>query len=176
MTPREAELAIEALLVAAGRPVTVAEISSALPGIDVAAAVSRLGSFWNGRGMELSQGRDGISLLPSRSVAAGLAEAEGRRGRRLSEAAIATLAVIVMHQPVTIPDIERLRGIRLSRGILDSLMDSGLVRIAMRRTDAGRAAAYVSTEDFLERLGLGSLGDLPTAEEIDEILGEAPAD
>jgi Predicted transcriptional regulator containing the HTH domain len=164
------ELAIEALLVAADRPVRVEEIVAALPGEDVEGALNSLERFWSGRGMRLVRARDGLRLVRAPEAEAILAAIEGRRGRRLTQAAVETLAVIAMHQPVTLQDIERLRGVRLSRGIMDSLLDAGLVRVSLRRTDAGRAATYVTTERFLEHYGLGALTDLPTPEELRELI------
>jgi len=170
MDARTLELAVEALLVASPGPVPLAAIREAHPEADVEGALASLRSFWTHRGMRLEEVREGLRLVPAPAVSERLAEAEGKRGRQLSEAAVATLAVIAMHQPVTLQDIERLRGIRMSRGIMDALLDAGLVRVAMRRTDAGRAAAYVTTEAFLEHYSLGALSDLPTPEEIIDLV------
>jgi len=175
MDARSAELAIEALLLASAGPVPAETLQASLPDCDVMAAVGALERFWSGRGMRVERGRDGIRLLPEPDVAASLALAEGKRGRHLSEAAVATLSVIAMHQPVTLLDIERLRGVRISRGIIDALLDSGLVRVALRRSDAGRAATYVTTEAFLEHYSLGALTDLPTPEEIVDLV-DPPSD
>jgi len=164
------ERAVESLLVASPRPVAVREIMDAYPDSDVDGAITALKAFWATRGMRIEEGREGLRMVPAPSVSERLAEADGKRGRQLSEAAVATLAVIAMHQPVTLQDIERLRGVRMSRGIMDSLLDAGFVRVAMRRTDAGRAAAYVTTETFLEHYSLGALSDLPTPEEIIDLV------
>lgn len=170
MDANSVERCIEALLVASPHPVPLHVLRETMPEADVDAAVVTLSSFWKRRGMRVVDGREGIRLVPAQSVSERLAEAEGRRGRQLSEAAVATLAVIAMHQPVTLQDIEKLRGVRMSRGIMDSLLDAGFVRVAMRRTDAGRAAAYVTTEAFLDHYSLGALSDLPTPEEIIDLV------
>jgi len=175
MDGHSAELAIEALLLASADPVPVDALQAALPDSDVRSAVASLERFWSGRGMRIERGRDGLRLVPAPDVTASLAQSEGKRGRQLSEAAVATLSIIAMHQPVTLQDIERLRGVRISRGIIDSLLDAGLVRVAMRRSDAGRAATYVTTESFLEHYSLGALTDLPTPEEIVDLVNP-PAD
>jgi len=175
MAPLRGELEIESLLVAAAGPVSLERLRDALPGCDVAECLAALAGFWEGRGMRLDLGRDSVRLVPAPDVASALAEAEGKRGRHLSEAAVATLSVIAMHQPVTLQDVEKLRGVRISRGIIDALLDAGLVRVALRRSDAGRAAAYVTTEAFLEHYSLGALTDLPTPEEVVDLVNP-PAD
>lgn len=154
---------IEAALFAAGRPVTVAEIEKLLPaGVDVLSALRRIQEFWSGRGITLEKTPDGWVMRADTSI---LPEDTPLAVRRLSEAAIATLAVIAMHQPVTLSQIEKTRGVKLARGIMDSLLRAGLVIEEGRLPGTGGAVLYGVTERFLERFDLESLADLPTAEE-----------
>lgn len=154
---------VEAALFAAGRVVTINEIAALLPhGVDVQASVRRVQEFWADRGIQLEKHADGWVM---RANVALLPEDTPLTVRRLSEAAIATLAVIAMHQPVTLAQIEKTRGVKLARGIIESLLRSGLVFEAGRASGTGGAISYAVTEKFLERFDLQSLADLPTAEE-----------
>ena len=165
-----AELAVEALLVASPRPITVAEIQSALPGVPIQDILKRLSSFWSERGMRIECVDGSVRLAMPPDLSRILSATKDADVRKSSDALMETLAVIAVHQPVTLQDIERIRGVRLSRGILDALLDEGMIRVSRRRSDAGRAATYVTTEAFLERYGLDSLHDLPTPEEIAELI------
>jgi len=170
-----AVLEIEALLFAAPGPVPMVEIKAALPGADVDAAMAELERFWSGRGIKVSVKDGRASMSPSPACMRTLAEVEGNRPKGLSHAAVETLSFIALNQPVTLADVERGRGLKLFKGIMDSLMDAGLVRAAIRRTDSGRAAVYVTTDEFLEHFGLSALTDLPTPEEM-ETLANPPED
>ncbi len=86
--------------------------------------------------------------------------------RRLSKAALETLAIVAYHQPVTRADIEAIRGVQASKGTLDALLELGLVRMRGRRRSPGRPITYGTTDRFLEHYGLPSLGDLPGAAEM----------
>lgn len=155
---------IEAALFAAGRPVRESEIAELLPaGVDVPGALARISGFWAGRGIVVRRSSEGWAMLPERSI---LPERRADPVRALSEAAIATLAAVAMHQPITVTGIERVRGVKLARGILESLEGAGLVsKSGENRRGTGRAPYYVVTETFLERFGVDSLADLPTSEE-----------
>lgn len=170
-----ASLEIEALLFAAPGPVALKDISAAMPGVDVSSAVAVLAAYWSKRGMNVAVKDGHVAMLASASCVRTLSEVEGRKGRNLSQAAVETLSYIALNQPVTLADIERGRGLKLFKGVMDSLMDAGLVRAAIRRTDSGRAAVYVTTDEFLEHFGLSALSDLPTLEEM-ETLANPPAD
>ena len=174
--PSTAEvLAVEALLVAAPEPVALDRLAAHLTGADMHAVLERLSSFWTGRGMNLSVKNGAVSLVPSPACLRILAEAEGKKARRLSAAAVETLSYVALNQPVSLADIERGRGVKLFKGVMDSLLDAGFVRVAARRTDAGRAVAYVTTDAFLDHFGLTALSDLPTPEEMDGLL-DPPTD
>ncbi len=86
--------------------------------------------------------------------------------RRLSKAALETLAIVAYHQPVTRADIEMVRGVQASKGTLDALLELGLVRMRGRRRSPGRPITYGTTDAFLEHYGLAGLADLPGASEM----------
>lgn len=155
---------IEAALFAASRPLKPERLSEILPaGADVVGAIERICAFWKGRGIQVVHEGGGY-LMRARAE---LLPAEARlgSGRKLSEQAVATLAVIAMHQPVTLKQIETVRGVKLGRVVLDALVDAGLIEVVGRRRGTGTAAAYATTAKFLDRTGLSSLSDLPTPEE-----------
>lgn len=171
----EAELQIEALVFASPRPQPLDRIRSVLGAERTDIAVERLAEWWSGRGMSLLHKDGHISLVPSRDAVQLLAAADSRNRRRLTEAAVETLSYIAFSQPVTIPDIEKARGVALSKGLIDSLLDAGYVRASLRKTNSGRAVMYVTTDLFLEHYGLGSLADLPTPDEMEDF-GRPPID
>ena len=86
--------------------------------------------------------------------------------RRLSKAALETLAIIAYHQPVTRAEIESVRGVSLSKGTLDVLLEMGFVRLRGRRRTPGRPVTYGTADQFLEHFGLASLADMPGAAEM----------
>lgn len=163
-------LAVEALLVASSAPVGIDELAVALDGSDVEVILARLAEFWSGRGMTISRKNGAVALVPSPECVRSLAEAEGKKARKLSQAAVETLSYIAINQPVSLADIEKARGLKLFKGVMDSLLDAGFVRVAARRTDSGRAVSYVTTDAFLEHFGLSALSDLPTPDELEGLL------
>jgi Predicted transcriptional regulator containing the HTH domain len=167
-SPSEAELQIEALIVASPRPQPLERIRGIFGPSATDAAVAALSEWWRQRGMSVVVREDAISLVPSREAVLALASSDRKGRRRLTEAAIETLSFIAFHQPVTVPDIEKARGVALSKGLMDSLLDSGFVRASLRKTNSGRAVMYVTTDLFLEHYGLTSLSDLPTPEEMED--------
>jgi segregation and condensation protein B len=173
--PDDAELQIEALVFASPRPQPLDRIRAILGADRTDRAVERLAEWWSGRGMSLLLKDGCISLVPSREAVQLLATADSRNRRRLTEAAVESLSYIAFNQPVTIPDIEKARGVALSKGLIDSLLDAGYVRASLRKTNSGRAVMYVTTDLFLEHYGLGSLADLPTPDEMEDF-GRPPVD
>ncbi len=164
---------IEALLLASPAPVSLDKLRGYF-GRDISGEIDELTSFWAGRGMHVRQ-RDGhVSLMPSDVVLKALARSDGAKGRKLTDAAVETLCFIAVHQPVTTRDIETGRGVALFKGLIDSLLDAGFVRAALRKTDSGRAVTYVTTDLFLDHFGLVSLADLPTKDELLEIVNSVP--
>ncbi len=164
--PTAAERMVEALLFAAAGPLSQEDLVRRLPeGVDVAEALAGLQRTFAGRGVELAEvaGRwrfqTAVDLEP-------LMTEERTEARRLSKAALETLAIIAYHQPVTRADIEMVRGVQVSRGTLDVLFELGLVRMRGRRRAPGRPITYGTTDRFLEHYGLANLADLPGAQEM----------
>ncbi len=166
MSAEAAERMVEALLFAAAGPLGEDDLARRLPeGADVAAALGALQERYAGRGVELVRvaGRWRFQTAPDLEH---LMTEERVEPRRLSKAALETLAIIAYHQPVTRADIEMVRGVQASKGTLDVLLELGLVRMRGRRRSPGRPITYGTTDAFLEHYGLAGLGDLPGAAEM----------
>jgi len=166
--PDQAETArrVEALLFAAAGPLSVAEIARRLPeGTDVDAAIAHLSAQYQGRGVELECVADRWRFRTAPDLAFLMTE-EREEPRRLSKAALETLAIIAYHQPVTRAEIEGVRGVSISRGTLDLLLEMGFVRLRGRRRTPGRPVTYATADRFLEHFSLASIQDLPGAAEM----------
>lgn len=152
---------IEAVLFAAERPLTRDEIALYMPeGSDIAGLLASLGESYAGRGVELVE-RGGKWHFQTAPDLGHLLRREREESRRLSRAAIETLAIIAYHEPVTRAQIEEIRGVAISKGTLDVLMEAGWVRPAGRREVPGRPLLYATTQGFLAQFGLESRRDLP---------------
>ena len=161
--PLAAERMVEALLFAAAEPLSLLDLQRRLPeGVDAAAAVALLRRRYAGRGVELQEvgGRHRFATAPD---LAALLKEERTEVRRLSKAAYETLAIVAYHQPVSRAEIEAVRGVALSKGVLDALLEAGWVRMRGRRRSPGRPVVYGTTDGFLQHFGLASLADLPGA-------------
>jgi segregation and condensation protein B len=161
LDPAQTEREVEALLFAAGGPLSDKDLAERLPeGADVAGAIAALQARYHGRGVELACVA-GRWRFQTAGDLAWLMTEEREEPRRLSKAAQETLAIIAYHQPVTRAEIEAVRGVQASKGTLDVLLELGLVRMRGRRRTPGRPVTYGTTDAFLEHYGLASLGDLP---------------
>ncbi len=159
MTDRLRE--VEALLFAAAAPMTSAELARYLPeGEDVAALLGELAASYESRGIVLVE-RGGRWLFQTASDLAHVLAPSRERPAKLSRAAVETLAIVAYHEPVTRPEIEAIRGVGVSGGTLDVLMEAGWVRPAGRRETPGRPLQYATTNGFLVHFGLQSRRDLP---------------
>ena len=157
---------VEALLFASTAPLRPAEIAARLPeGADVPALLQQLVNDYAGRGVTLVE-RGGRWLMQTAPDLAFLLRQDVEETRRLSRAAVETLAIIAYHQPVSRADIEDIRGVSVSKGTLDVLMEAGWVKPAGRREVPGRPVIYATTGDFLTHFGLVTLKDLPGLEEL----------
>ena len=169
MTPEDAisaERMVEALLFAAAEPLSAQDLSKRLPeGFDVGRALAGLRARYAGRGVELECVADRWRFRTAADLAFLMTE-ERQEPRRLSRAALETLAVIAYHQPVTRAEVESVRGVHLSRGTLDLLLEFGFVRMRGRRRTPGRPVTYATTDAFLEHYGLASRADLPGAADL----------
>jgi segregation and condensation protein B len=166
--PDEAEIErrIEALLFAAAGPLSAADMARRLPeGADVGRAIASLRVRYEGRGVELECVADRWRFRTAADLSFMMTE-EREEPRRLSKAALETLAIIAYHQPVTRAEIESVRGVSISKGTLDLLLEMGFVRLRGRRRTPGRPVTYATADRFLEHFGLASLYDLPGAAEM----------
>ena len=157
---------IEALLFASGDPLGEAQLAERVPeGVAVAPIIDRLQDFYAGRGVNLVRVADKWMFRTAPDLAF-LLRREVQEARRLSRAAVETLAIIAYHQPVTRAEIENIRGVTLSKGTLDVLMEESWVRMMGRRRSPGRPVTYGTTAEFLVHFGLPSLRDLPGIDEL----------
>ena len=157
--------AVEAALFAAGAPLSPEEIAEYAGDGDVAAALAQLTDFYGGRGVELVE-RGGRWHFQTAPDLAHLLRRTREEPRRLSRAATETLAIIAYHEPVSRAEIEAIRGVQISKGTIDVLMDAGWVRAAGRREGPGRPLLYATTAEFLSHFGLGSRRDLPGIDDL----------
>lgn len=160
------ERMVEAILFAAAQPLSLREIGARMPvGCDPAEALAALRRAYDGRGVVLERTGDAYAFRTAPDLSF-LMQTETVDSRRLSRAAVETLAIIAYHQPVTRAEIEEIRGVAVSRGTLDQLIEMDWVRVGRRRMTPGRPATYVVTEAFLDHFGLESARDLPGLSEL----------
>ena len=156
----------EALLFAASEPLDLKALSTSLPeGTDVLALLQELQRIYEGRGVNLVcvAGKWQFRTAPDLAF---LLRKEQPEQRRLSRAAIETLAIIAYHQPVTRAEIEDIRGVMLSKGTIDVLMEIGWVKIRGRKRTPGRPVTFGTTDNFLVQFGLESVNHLPGVDEL----------
>ena len=156
----------EALLFASAEPLDLKALAASLPdGADVPAILTELQSDYEKRGVRLVcvAGKYQFRTAPDLAF---LLRKEQPEQRRLSRAAIETLAIVAYHQPVTRAEIEDIRGVAVSKGTLDTLMEIGWVKIRGRRRVPGRPVTYGTTEAFLVQFGLESVSHLPGLDEL----------
>lgn len=158
--------AVEAILFAAAEPVSAEDLRQRVPqGADIEALLRDLERSYAGRGVVLTAvaGKWAFRTAPD---LAHLMTRERVEQRRLSRAALETLAVVAYHQPVTRAEIEEIRGVSMGSGTLDVLLETGWVKIRGRRRTPGRPVTYGTSEAFLDHFGLAAIGDLPGIEEL----------
>lgn len=157
---------VEALLFASAEPLSVVEIAARLPdAADVPAILEDLQKEFELRGVNVVE-VDGKWLLRTASDLSFLLQAESVKPRKLSRAALETLAIIAYHQPVTRAEIEQIRGVSTARGTLDVLLQTEWVRVRGRRRTPGRPVTYGTSEKFLVQFDLSTIQDLPGLEEL----------
>lgn len=157
----EQERMVEAVLFAASAPLTAREIAERLPaGCDVPEAVAGLRRRYDGRGVQLARVGEAFAFRTAADLGF-LMSREVTETRKLSRAAIETLAIVAYHQPVTRAEIEEIRGVSVSGGTIDLLIELGWVKVGRRRQTPGRPGTFVVTQGFLDHFGLESAGDLP---------------
>ena len=164
--PREQERMVEAVLFASPAPMTGREIAARLPqGADVPEALAALRRRYEGRGVNLVRVGEAWAFRTASDLGF-LMTREVVETRKLSRAAIETLAIVAYHQPVTRAEIEEIRGVSVSGGTLDQLIELGWVRLGRRRMTPGRPMTFVVTQGFLDHFGLESERDLPGIAEL----------
>ncbi|HKW55396.1 MAG TPA: SMC-Scp complex subunit ScpB [Stellaceae bacterium] len=157
---------VEALLFAASAPLDAESIAARLPeGADVEVLVAALVAHYEPRGVNIVRVAGGWTLRTAPDLAPRL-KLEQTVTRKLSRAAIETLAIVAYHQPVTRAEIEEIRGVVVSSGTLDVLMEAGWIGPKGRRETPGRPVTWATTEQFLVHFGLGDRNDLPGIEEL----------
>ena len=177
--PQSAQLRmVEAILFAAAEPLDEPSIAERLPpDSDVPALLAELEEIYAKRGVNLVRvaGRWAFRTAPDLAV---LLQKNTIEQRRLSRAAMETLAIVAYHQPVTRAEIEEIRGVTVSKGSLDLLLEVGWIKMRGRRRVPGRPVTYGTTEAFLTHFGLDKVSDLPGLEELKAagvIEGRTPA-
>lgn len=157
---------LEALLFAAAAPLDEKDLAPRLPaGADIRALLMQLQRDYASRGVNLVR-VGGKWALRTASDLAWLLTHESVVTRKLSRAAIETLAIVAYHQPVTRAEVEEIRGVSTSKGTLDVLLETGWVRLRGRRKAPGRPVTYGTSDAFLSHFGLDALGDLPGLDEL----------
>lgn len=162
----EQERMVEAILFASAEPVTLAELERRMPeGCDPAEAIEHLRRRYEGRGVRLVKIGQAFAFRTAPDLGH-LMHQESTETRKLSRAAIETLAIVAYHQPVTRAEIEEIRGVAVSRGTVDQLLELDWIRLGRRRMTPGRPVTFVVTETFLDHFGLESARDLPGLKEL----------
>ena len=162
----EQERMVEAILFATADPVTVPQLAGRMPhGCDPATALAHVRKRYEGRGVNLVRVGDAWAFRTAPDLGY-LMQHEVVETRKLSRAAIETLAIVAYHQPATRAEIEEIRGVSVSRGTLDQLIELDWIRLGRRRMSPGRPVTFVVTEHFLDHFGLESARDLPGLKEL----------
>jgi segregation and condensation protein B len=158
--------AVEALLFASAEPLTEADLRRRIPDeVDLGAVLEELAEFYAERGVTLVHSGDRWAFRTAPDLAP-LLRTEKPTRRKLSRAAMETLAIIAYHQPVTRAEIEEIRGVALSKGTMDTLLEAGWIRPGRRRDTPGRPLTWVTTSAFLDQFGLEDLKSLPGLEDL----------
>ena len=162
----EQQRMVEAILFASSTPVTVAELKNRMPqGSDPVYALDELKVQYSSRGVNLVKVGDGWAMRTSADLSF-LMRKETIETRKLSRAAVETLAIIAYHQPVTRLEIEEVRGVGVSKGTVDLLLEMDWIKFGRRKMTPGRPVTFVVTQHFLDHFGLESAKDLPGLKEL----------
>lgn len=158
---------VEAMIFMADAPVPISKLQEKLGSdVDVPVLIAQVQEIYAARGIELVSVAGGYAFRTALDLNPILKGAKGPEMRKPPRAATETLAIVAYHQPVTRAEIEAIRGVQVSRGTLDLLMEAGWVRPGKRRETPGRPVTWLTTQAFLEHFGLSSLRDLPGVEEL----------
>jgi len=170
---------LEAVLFASTEPINEKVLKARLPNsADLPGLLSELAETYANRGVNLTKIEDRWAFRTAPDLSAMLS-IERKVNKKLSRAGIETLAIIAYHQPVTRAEIEEIRGVATSKGTVDTLLETGWIRLRGRRKAPGRPVTYGTTPGFLEHFGLDAVEDLPGLEELKGagfIEGRVPSD
>lgn len=162
----EQERMVEAILFATAVPISVKDLAARMPhGCDAAEALAHLRKRYTGRGVQVCRVGDQWAMRTAADLGY-LMQKETVEVRKLSRAAIETLAIVAYHQPATRAEIEEIRGVSVSRGTVDQLIELDWIRFGRRRMTPGRPVTYVVTQGFLDHFGLENARDLPGLKEL----------
>ena len=162
----EQERMVEAILFASADPVSLREMAGRMPhGSEPLIALQNIQKRYIGRGVEIVRVDQAWAIRTAADLGF-LMQRETVETRKLSRAAIETLAIIAYHQPVTRAEIEEIRGVAVSRGTIDQLLELEWIKIGRRRQTPGRPVTFVVTEQFLDHFGLENARDLPGLKEL----------
>ncbi|SER97124.1 condensin subunit ScpB [Tranquillimonas rosea] len=157
----EQERMVEAILFATAEPISIPELNARLPhGCDAERALDALRRRYEGRGVAVVRVGEAWAIRTAPDLGY-LMQKETVETRKLSRAAIEMLAIIAYHQPVTRAEIEEIRGVSVSRGTIDQLLEMEWIRFGRRKMTPGRPVTFVVTQDFLDHFGLETARDLP---------------
>jgi len=157
---------VEAMLFASSDPLPEAELARRLPeGVDVGELIKELQQAYAGRGVNLQRVGNAWAFRTASDLSY-LMRNEVEDEKKLSRAALETLAIIAYHQPVTRAEIEEIRGVSTSRGTLDVLLETGWIRLRGRRRTPGRPVTFGTTPAFLDQFDLEQISDLPGLSEL----------
>ncbi len=157
---------LEALLFASENPIPEKVIADRFPeGVDIQTLLRKLTAMYKNRGVNLIKAGKNWAFRTAPDVRAQLV-VEKEMTRKLSRAAVETLAIVAYHQPITRAEIEEIRGVSVSRGTLDVLLEASWIRPRGRRRTPGRPVTWGTTESFLDHFGLESLDDLPGLDDL----------
>ncbi len=157
---------LEAVLFASAEPLSEHALANRLPDeVDLKALLTTLQTDYAGRGVNLVRRGKSWAFRTTEDLS-GIFEKEMDVARKLSRAAVETLAIVAYHQPVTRGEIEEARGVSLSKGTLDTLFEAGWIKPGKRRETPGRPLTWSTSDDFLDHFGLESLRDLPGVKEL----------
>ena len=167
MEERERQIRlIEALLFSAKTPLSAEMISEHIPEVeDITGLLGEIAAHYSERGVNIVHVAGGWTFRTAPELAP-ILRRETEVQRKLSRAALETLAIVAYHQPVTRVEIEQIRGVTVSKGTLDILFDMGWIAPRGRRRTPGRPVTWVTTDVFLEHFGLAEIEDLPGVEEL----------
>ncbi len=164
--PVEAVRMAEAIVFASAEPVSRKALVARLPdGVDLDAVMEEVRRQYQSRGVNLVRVGDAWAFRTAGDLSY-LMSRDAVQQKKLSRAALEVLAIIAYHQPVTRAEIEEIRGVETSKGTIDTLMESGWIRMRGRRRTPGRPVTYGTTEAFLDQFGLEEIRDLPGIDEL----------